>query len=204
MGGVTQLNLIPRVCLLRRRRRARLGRWALATAGYGLVCGVGVLAAVTGRARSLTTAQTQLVGAESRLAKAQEELGGLKPRISRDGRELQRLRAVMDHPDWSVLLRYLAQARGEEVALTSVQVAALVTKTGAATVAPEGYIVRVTGLGRSQRAVSGFVLTVEASGVLDRVVLAESKARVVRGMEFVGFNLECEIRGQAEPSSGPR
>jgi hypothetical protein len=115
---------------------------------------------------------------------------------------------VGDQPDWGLLLPVVAHHLRGEALLSSCtltpatdQPAPPAGKPGKADspkprdpgARPERFTLALSGLAQSQDAVSGFVAGLEATGVFDRVALAESRRAALGGQEAIAFRVECQL-----------
>jgi Tfp pilus assembly protein PilN len=207
------VNLIPEYRHEARRRRARGRRWMAACVLYAsaLVFGYGICQATFGGsdprlAEDLQTMQQDVSSGESTLAR-------LKPELAEAQAKLDATRAVALQPDWSILMAALAQSLGDDVVLSSCTLqtqtisppkspvarsAAGDKKPGSkSSPAPEPervqVIVNVTGFGRSQVAVSKFVLRLEQMRLFDRVKLIKTSREQFLDGDAVSFQLECPL-----------
>ncbi|HEX7010239.1 MAG TPA: PilN domain-containing protein [Phycisphaeraceae bacterium] len=212
------VNLLPAWRRQARRQRRHLRRWLLACSLYAAALTLTWLGAHwvwTGDERALAQTQSQL---EADLKQVDESLAQLRPRLAQVQATLAASRSVGGKPDWSILLNLLAQWLGEDMMLTACQLepldagspvmpavpavpAAPVPPTGspAASVAssasaPGRYRLRLQGLGRTQQAVSAYVLGLEQTGLFERVKLISTRKEPFGSGQAVGFELECQLR----------
>ena len=116
-------------------------------------------------------------------------------------------KAMGKQPDWSVLLVVLARELGDEIVLNECKLSLLDTgKSGSGGSAepsdhsvkdiPLGqrrYRLDMSGFGRTQMAVSRFVLRLERIGLLEKVKLTKSNRRTFMTGKAVAFRIECAI-----------
>jgi Tfp pilus assembly protein PilN len=205
MNGV---NLIPAARSEQARRRARARVW-------GLVCAVCAIGLAVGAAsfrivRTIDPAgiRSQIDAAAARADAAELELARLEARARELTRALEAARIVGVHPDWSVLLRAVNTARGDSVALESVEllfspVAPPAAPAGSPASTPptprERYTLRLRGVATSVQDVTRFVTALEAIGVTERVWLKGTSAQTVRGVAVSGFEIECTLAERESP-----
>ena len=148
----------------------------------------GLLTVVGGVA--LATATAAPAGRPSPLAPVDltPTLAGLRRDVAIARAERQSLRAVSAVPDWSVLLRALADALGPDVRLRDVAIGG---EAG----------VTVDGVGASPRAVTDFVVRVERLRFFGSVRLVQTGPAAEAGRDGVGFRLACALpnAGQERP-----
>lgn len=205
------VNLLPAWRRQARRQQRHLRRWLLACSLYASALTLTWLGAHwvwTGDERALAQTQSQL---EADLKQVDESLAQLRPRLAQVQATLAASRSVGGKPDWSILLNLLAQWLGEDMMLTACQLepldagspampAAPVPLTGspaasaASASAPGRYRLRLEGLGRTQQAVSAYVLGLEQTGLFERVQLVSTRKEPFGSGQAVGFELECQLR----------
>lgn len=194
------INLLPaaRARLASRRREIRL----LAFAAAVYIAGAAI-ASVLVCARGATLADDpdrQIEETQTRLDRVARRTTEARARFTAASATLSKIEASTGYPDWSALLKVLGDRKPEEVILDGVEVAvqgrtSAPTKPGASPAASRGtgYAVVITGIAPRTDQVSEFVLALESSGVFDRVVQREAKGRTVRGVNGVGFRVECQL-----------
>ena len=217
MNGV---NLIPIYRVDARRRRTRGRRWVVACAAYAalLTIGYGMCEATWGGTDPQLASELQ--AASEKLEKSQSVLARLRPELAEGRARLNAARAVALQPDWSIVLAALAKSLGEEVVLSSckldTQTAAAPAPSPAASSAdadkakkkpskpePVRVVLSVNGFGRSQVAVSQFVLRLEQMKLFDRVKLIKTSREPFLGGEAVAFQLECLLVGSGDAEKTP-
>ena len=197
------VNLIPASRLNARRRRRRVRLWAAGGAAYaasllGVFLTYGHLGGGDRRAQADELDKTRARIQESRQAARaiQRDLAGAES-------VLQAARAVSDRPDWSIVLALLAKRLGEEVMLRQVLLkpGRIGPPSPAAAATPAGshspYLLKLAGYGRSQEAVSRFVLDIERTGAFDQVTLIKTSREPFLAIDAVGFQVECALGGKA-------
>lgn len=195
------INLIPPSRLARVRLRRRVRVWAALCATYATLAGGACLtmASEHGRAqapraefervtRTLDARQDDLVSARAQGADLQRRL---------DAADL-----VTRHPDWSVLLRMLANLRGSDVTLSAIALEPVPEpapepgKPAGKAKGPsprEAYTLRLEGAARGQLGVADFAQALQDSGVFESVRLLDSKAEGEPGASVVRFRLACDL-----------
>lgn len=207
------VNLIPAGRREARARRRHLRRLGAVVA----VCAVAVLGGYVACYALDDGEGSRLLGEArgevERLGVAHEEMRSLRRQISDARRKLAAARMRVRHPDWSLLLAMLAGHVSDELILERCclrpvepgsQDAGRTPAPGAVPggTAPAGqverYVLELTGLARSQTAVSQFVLRLEKSGVFREVRLVKTHRREFRNAKVVGFHVECSLSGERE------
>ena len=199
MNGV---NLIPaaRREQTNRHARARAWGWVCAACAVGLLVGAASFRIV----RTIDPAgiRSQIDAATARADAADLELARLSARSRELERSLNAARIVGVHPDWSALLRAVNAARGDSVALESVELrfnpvqppAASPTASPSTPPPPrERYTLSLRGVATGVQDVTRFVTALEAMGVTDRVWLKGTNAQSLRGVAVSGFEIECTL-----------
>jgi Tfp pilus assembly protein PilN len=218
---VVTVDLIPSPRRALRKRRLRTRLWTAGLSGY-----VAVLAALLGGTAAAwetdnRTPAAQLSHVEMENDLRRRDSSRLTASIIERQRELAASRSVEHQPDWSILMGLLARAMGPDAALRTAQLSQEVVEAkapvSAAAAAPteaaggaadpkagaepappaRAFTLRLTGVARSQGAVSGVVQSLEASGVFSRVELQEARREAGAGADAIAFNIFCRL-GRAE------
>lgn len=189
------VNLMPAVRreALRRRRRVRGWTTALAAWTAGLFVLL-VLLHATGRG-GRSQAEAELADLEGRIERTRGAVGLAAADVATLHSQLGATRAIGRQPDWALLLALLADTLGEDVVLDSIL---LESPPDAAPA------IEVTGLGRSQAAVSRFILRLERQeGLFSRVKLVDTRREPFRTESAFAFRitgtLSAEAVGEATP-----
>ena len=126
--------------------------------------------------------------------------------------KLDTFRGIGQQPDWGVLLTLLADGLGNDVVLSSCELDEIIIPLEITAGRPAGpqlvttsslaekpermaFILRVTGFGRSQTAVSLFVLRLERSGMFDNVRIVSTIREPFMNAKAIAFRLECSLEG---------
>ncbi len=134
-----------------------------------------------------------------------EQIKGSSLAIQRLCRELEyarwnldSCRAVGKQPDWSVPLAIVAGNLGEEVVLERCELGPRKDVEGKEEDSADTgrYVFRFKGLGKSQTAVSRFVLRLEQIDLFDRVRLIKTNRQPFLSGKAVEFQLECLFEGK--------
>jgi Fimbrial assembly protein (PilN) len=199
----TRINLIPRRRIEARLRRARLRRWVAVCVVYALMLAVAGMASWS----VIDTADEAIADDLTKLRAHLDELDRDAAAVRRDLAEananLAASQEVAGQPDWSLLLALLAQNLGDQVVLSSCQVGPPGAVAGGAgrpaagaadeSALPDSVVVRLAGLGRSQAAVSQFVLRLEGLTLFSRVKLIDTRREPFLNADAVAFNLDCTL-----------
>lgn len=207
------LNLLPP----NRRRELRLHRrlhvWMVLGAAYGIATIGACITLAAGEPVIDRHETTELTALTREADVLKEETSQHKKNIAAENRRKQGADLVKDHPDWSTLLELLAQTRGDEIVLESldvkpvegVSVAAMPTAPPASNDAkadakptgkpahPVAYDVRLTGFAKTQTAVTDFADRLQKCNVFDLVKLERSSARASGGLPVIDYTILCHL-----------
>lgn len=193
------VNLIPTPRLQARRRRIRIRWWTVVCVTYALA-----LAAVyvgcrfrwdTGQSSNATIIRDvadEIAGYNRRIAAMRGAVQSVRARIEAN-------RAVGNQPDWSVLLALMAKNLGPDVVLKRCKLdlagrgRSSVTPVDQSSERRREFVFEVSGLGRSQMAVSQFVLRLEQAGLFDRVKLIRTRREGFLTGNAIAFELACSL-----------
>ncbi|HWE93454.1 MAG TPA: hypothetical protein VG269_05715 [Tepidisphaeraceae bacterium] len=201
------VNLIPAPRRDAKRLRRHM-RWCMAACG---ACATAVIVAAVGCRviwgggepgldRQLTIAEEEVRRADASFAAARTELAAANAAAAAD-------RQIAGQPDWSLLLALVADRAGKEVVLKSLAVGprpgpAIEVKpipvpgkgaSPAVAAPPRGLVLTASGLGKSQPAVTQFVLRLERTGLFARVRLLDTSRESFLADEATAFRLECSL-----------
>lgn len=190
------VNLIPLARREARRRRGRVRWWIAACTVYVALMLAGLAVAQRRAPAGADRIQADLAASVAAVQRAHREIAQLQSEVSRLEARTRADRMVIEQPDWSVLLAMLAATLGEEIVLNQVTLEPPEAARGG-----EGgpaYRLVLSGLGRTQQAVSQFALDLERYGLLDSVVLEETRRERFLAEQAVGFRIHSTIRMDAQ------
>lgn len=203
------VNLIPAARVAARRRNARLLVWG-AFCGACAMCLIASSATLhTLRATEDRSLQGKCTDLDHALAQENEQLLALRRELAEVGMSLETTRAIHHQPDWSKLFRGLSDRLDNEIVLNRCELSTLTAdrkpvleQWGSALPArPLGALLNecrhtlmVTGFGKSQEAVSRFVLRLEGTGIFDLVRLMNSSRQSFLEEEAVAFSIACDLK----------
>jgi len=201
---MNQVNLIPMARRDAKRRRAAMRRWLLICTMYALLLPASFTARYLFANGGNQAVANNLNDVASQIAESKLTLASLKPQLVEAQRTLAANRAVSRQPDWSLLLGLIAQTLGDDVVLRNCQLNPVTEHpTGAQTpedattiAAPDQYLLQISGLGRTQAAVSQFILRLEQLQLFDRVNLISTAREPFGAGRAFGFQVECELSRQ--------
>lgn len=190
-GGMNGVNLLPQSRLRAAALRLRVRRWIVGVAIYAAAMGAVCIAGLTHTGAAEEDTRLQLARAQQRLIDAELRTQENTAAATQLERSLAAMKAVGEHPDWSILLRLLASQLGDDMVLESVDIqqdaeklppspAAKAASDAAAAasgkpaekkdatpaMSPGGaaYTVRITGVGLTQQRVMGYASEIERLG----------------------------------------
>jgi hypothetical protein len=147
-------------------------------------------------------------------------IAGLQEQSTASRRKLDASRGVGQQPDWSVMLKLVADGLGNEVVLKSCElneIAIAQESVSSRSAEPKisltsiseddkqiAFVLNIAGFGRSQTAVSQFVLRMERSGMFDNVRLESTMRKPFLNAKAVAFNLKCRLEGTTAGEQGIR
>ncbi len=204
---MSPVNLIPRKRLLRKRRGTHLRLWMVLS-----VCYVALVASALSVSYLMWSVNDAALASElqTTVQKAKDltdSINNMEVELGEVQAELETSKAMRNHPDWSALLVLLANQLGDEVVLDDFQLKPLppeVSGSEVPAVPGEGsrkttpleqqrYELTLGGFGKTQGAVSQFVLRLERTELFHQVKLTKSSRERFLTGEAVAFRVECSI-----------
>lgn len=205
--SIPAINLIPMKRREARRLRGHARRCALLSGAFV----VAVLAAAIGF-RAIwggddPTLDHQLANSNSEVERAGAEYHELDQKLSQYRATQTAIETLRAQPDWSLLLALVGQQTGNEVALRSCSVRPQQTNTqtvkGSA-ITPPGLELCLSGIGKSDIAVSQFVLRLEQTKLFSKVKLIDSTRQPFQSQQVFSFRIECPLETKPwGPSPAP-
>ncbi len=202
------VNLIPAGRLVARRRKARLSLWIVVCGLYAATVAAGSLTFRVAQAGADQRQSRQLDALAQQIEEHSRTASDLRRQLVATSAALETTRAIRGQPDWSRLLMGLAAQVGEEIVLTRYQLATQTADnrivnaeaSGSLVALPLGafltgcrHTMTLNGFGKSQEAISRFVLRLEGSGVFDLVRLVSRSRQTFLEGEAVAFVVECHF-----------
>lgn len=190
-----QGDLIPKSWARRRDRRRARRVWLVAG-----VCGVLLTSLVSGAAAWQASvvrgaAAPGIEGVFAEVEQLEQRVAAVNARCEAMRTQLRAASAFTGHPDWSILLRYLALACGDDVRISTLSLGPLDSAEGGA-----GFEVVVSGAAPEQRAVSGLTLKLEQAEPLHGVRIVRSRREPNAG--GVTFQVRFGIGGRPAQAAG--
>ena len=204
---MNRVNLIPAYRIQAKKRRLRIGTWAVACTACTLlllaVCGV--CYAVLGRDDRGLDEELRAVAGKIRASKA--AIGAARLQLHSAEAELAANRAVGSQPDWSILLAWVSDKLGEDIVLRECRLGDRAARPfgrprpseqlprGSPIPGPDGaeYALTLIGYGRSLPAVSQFALRLERSQLFPKVRLIRNTREPFLADNAVAFEIACSL-----------
>ena len=160
-----------------------------------LLAACGLSYAIWGGDQAAVAAQSER--AARQVEEGQRIITKLQPELSEAQARLDMITAIDEQPDWSILLRLLAKESTDQIVLSQCrldrQSDAKSAVVKAATAQTASHLVTVTGFGRSQAAVSHFVLRLEEAKIFDQVSLIKTSREPFATGDAFAFRIECSL-----------
>ena len=193
------MNYIPaqRQVLRQQRRRQRV--WTVICIAYALPLAGLALAGWMMTADDTGDYATQLAFTIGRVEETRLAIRQTNGRLAPARARLAATESISLRPDWSILLAHVARQLADDVFLSRVEL----DRSGAATVDPTAalaaqarpYVLTVGGYGRTQAAVSDFVVQLEATRLFEKVTILQTDRRKLMADEAISFELLCLMGG---------
>lgn len=201
-----ETNLIPADRRASRRRKVHLRVWIVACLSCALLLAVGYGICNAAWNTDDSRFRDDLAEAADKIAVSRQRANGIRRDLVKVRGNLRANRAVGDQPDWSVLLAVLAINRSDDIVLSEYRLDSVKdadesgrahadetsgTSSGTLSLESGRFVLKVTGFGRTQPAVSRFLLRLESVGLFDKVTLKKGTRQAFMQGEAVAFELEC-------------
>ena len=201
------INMIPADRLAKKHQKARLRLWTLVCGTYFICLVVLVLSGRFFWDGYNDPITEEIKSTAERIESYSSTIQQLQEKLAKATAELQACQAISCRPNWSKLLVLLSGELGEEVVLGNCQIVILnkgrnvkdnlreffSSSDPAALLAERRYKLELSGYGRTQTAVSQFVLRLERMRIFDSVRLINSYRGAFLNNEAVAFSIECSI-----------
>lgn len=203
---MSSINLIPAPRRLAAARRRRLRGWVVVCLAFGalLLLACEVCHVVWGGERRALDAGIDATA--DQIKQSSHAIQTLCRELADVQWKLDSCRAVGKQPNWGIPLALLAEKLSEDVVLERCELDAAKEPAGETAAEEPGeaqdgslcgrFVFRVSGFGRSQTAVSQFVLRLEKSKLFDRVKLIKTNRQEFLSGKAVVFQLECLLEGR--------
>lgn len=192
------VNLVPKHRRDAHARSFRLRAWTVGGGAYALllIAACGLSYAIWGGDQAAVTSQSER--ANRQLEEGQRMIAKLQPELAEAQGKLDMITAIDEQPDWSILLKLLAKASTDQIVLSQCRLDRSDAPKTAVTKAPTtqasaSRLVTIAGFGRSQAAVSHFVLRLEEAKLFDQVSLIKTSREPFASGEAFAFRIECSL-----------
>lgn len=198
-------NYIPAHRLAARQRRLRLRLWATALVGYGTALAVVYIVCFGLWSVDSKGIETQLGEIEARIEHTGRRITATQAQLQTADLILKVNQAVSNQPDWSGLLVLLASELDDDVVLRQCLLIPQKEKDSSigskdenplAGQKNQAYVLKLVGYGRTQAAVSRFILDLEKTGLFEKVKLIRTNRERFLSDDAVAFNAQCLLGKQ--------
>jgi Tfp pilus assembly protein PilN len=206
-----QVNLIPNDRLRATRRHECRRMWTMIGVAY-----LSLLLPIGGAVHVLSSGSTREMDAElaqltSEISEAEESSAILRAELDDTSRLLHANRLVGVRADWGALLALLPKTMGDEIVLRELRLRTAEghsPRTGRRSgtrsihdgeaLGDRQITLRMGGIGRSQNAVTQFVLRLEGLQLFRQVKLADTRREPLFEDDSVAFRIECVLNTETE------
>lgn len=205
---VTSFNLIPKRRLEAKSRRARMRAWIIACTAYAVVI-LGAYAltqSASGGPDSALAAHLAKAAAETK--KWDRQVRMLRGKVGKARLTLEANRAVGEQPDWAVVLALLAKNLDDDLVLKRCKLhpepvekpksKSKKRTKGEPAPKPKRFILDISGFGRSQKAISQFVLRLEGSKLFEKVTAVKTNREPFMAGKAMAFQIRCLLGRKQE------
>lgn len=200
---MNDFNLLPSKHVHAQARRRRIFAWVIGAGVYVTVVTIGAVGTYAGTGPSRAAAQRERQEIERNIEAGKSEIAQLNKQLSDARHRLKTSSEVSKHPDWSILLKVLADLRDPSMLLDSVELSKITTElatkpaAGSKKKAPPPtstrFVLKLSGLASNLASVPPFVLRLEGIGLFSSVKLVESRAAELNGRSVATFRVECTL-----------
>ncbi len=200
-------NLIPASRRQARDQRRRIVHWVTICGIYsGLLLAASACTYFVWGAASVDAAVVANVRSE--ISHANATKAALRAQ-SRDAQHaMQSIQEISEQPDWSILLAAIGDRCGKDVFLSACDLSGRAKAgpdalapgatnsagpTDATTVSAHNITLHLSGFGRSQEAISSFVLRLQELPIFERVKLLQTGRQPYNGAEAFAFSVDCAM-----------
>jgi len=201
---VTSFNLIPEHRRQARRRLSRTRVWAIACAAYAAaILGAYAFCHATWTGPDSALA-SDLAETAAKMEERNRQVRMLRGQVGRARLTLESKRAVGDQPDWAVVLVLLARNLDDELVLKRCKLEPDTGRKPAGKAGsppatePKRFTLDISGFGRSQKAISQFVLRLERTNLFERVTLVKTNREPFVTGNAMAFQIRCLLGRRQE------
>lgn len=209
---MTSFNLIPKRRLEAKSRRTRMRAWIIACTAYAVGI-VGAYAFYQSTSEGPNTAlAADLAKASAETEKWDRQVRMLRGKVGKARMTLEANRAVGEQPDWAVVLALLAKNLDDDLVLKRCKLEPEAVEKpkskgrgkgkkstkGEPAPKPRRYILDISGFGRSQKAISQFVLRLEGSTLFEKVTAVKTNREPFMDGKAMAFQIRCLLGRKQE------
>jgi Tfp pilus assembly protein PilN len=191
-----RVNLIPTERIRARQQGRRIRLWSTGLAAYAFFLVVALIVTRVIGSSDDRYLRVVLEQAKGDVVTAETKLQSLQQEQERAALLLTANRAIGNQPDWGVLLALLADTTAGEVVLRDCRITSRVV-SAPETIEPMTRV-QVSGLGRTQRSVSQYLLRMEDVPLFTDVKLQDTRLEPFLDGSAVTFRLDLDIDAGGE------
>lgn len=198
---MNDINLLPHRRIAQLARRKRMMAWMIGASVYSALVALGAIANFAGSGPSRAAALKERTEIETSIESGKSEIAQLNTQLSDARHRLKTSYEVSKHPDWSILLKILADLRDPHMLLDRVELSKITVESPSAKLAAgkkkapttplSRFVLKLSGMGQSLDAVPPFVLRLERTGLFSNVKLVESRVSDFKGRQVSTFRIDC-------------
>lgn len=190
------VNLIPAPKVLVAQRRRHTKQWIAACIAYvGMLCAVYVGCRIRWGGDNLQGGELAQISAS--ITEHNRKIAAVKNASVALRAKIDANNAVGKQPDWSILLALLAKNLGDDVVLKHCELdlgtGASASAGGAGGDRRKKFVLKISGMGRTQTAVSTFILRLEKTGLFREVKRTKTSLESFMTGRAVAFELACTL-----------
>ncbi|MCA9296423.1 MAG: hypothetical protein KC983_07895 [Phycisphaerales bacterium] len=199
------INLLPSPRQVRILQRRRIRAWGISIALYAGVLAIVCAGVIVARPPGPDEINRQLASADRQIADSVRVIASLQAEMKDTERMLSTMQRIGPKPDWSVALAEFSATAGDDIVIGDITMQQRTRTAGAGgsriDEPSDAVTLRVSGYGRSQRAVTDFLMALNQSGLIDSTKLLKSEREPLFGGYAAAFIVECDIIASMEKSS---
>ncbi len=199
---MNDFNLLPERHSHALARRRRMLNWAVAGGAYIALVTAGAIGTYAGSGPSRAAAQRERQEIETNIETGKSEIAQLNKQLADARHRLRTSVEVSRHPDWSILLKVLADLRDPSMLLDRVELSKVTAEVptkplpGKKKSAPQTtsrFVLKLSGMAPTLESVPAFVLRLENIGLFSTVKLVESRVADLNSRPVAMFRVECSL-----------
>lgn len=199
---MNDFNLLPAKHVRTQAIKRRLWFWIVGATLYTASITIGAIATYAGTSPSRAASQRERAEIEATIDSGKKEIAQLNKQLAEARHRLKTAAEVSKHPDWSILLKVLADLRDPTMVLDGVELRKVTAEVPAKPTANKKkpaagtetrFVLKLSGLAQSLESVPPFVLRLEAIKLFSSVKLVESRAADLNTKQVAMFRVECTM-----------